>query len=121
MSAIDKGPDFEPPDEEIDGSRHWWEGSPWKYSATRNTDLCLGEWNIMQLLLENGIDVNTRNALGNGTEPCSFLIHNSIKSLLLEHGPDTNVRNLEGMTALDWVIMNEFQSIVEALEAAAGF
>ncbi|KLI29725.1 ankyrin repeat domain-containing protein, partial [Brachyspira hyodysenteriae] len=76
-----------------------------------------GNINIINMLLENGADINYTTDFG--TTPlmmaASFNHFEAVK-VLLENNADTSITDEDGRTALDWAKLENFEDIVELLE-----
>ena len=66
-----------------------------------------GQTEVVQLLIENGVDVNIKN--GDGATPlhsAAFLGRVDVAKLLLENGADLKARNDDGATPVDVLFVN---------------
>ena len=75
-----------------------------------------GHKEIVEILLENGADVNVKNR-DNWTALmwASWNGYKEIVEILLENGADVNVKNRDNWTALMWASWNGYKEIVEIL------
>ena len=70
----------------------------------------LGDLEMVQVLLEYGVDVNARTSIGN--TPLNFAFHNNrlkdprVARLLIERGADPNTRGYRGLTPLHRALGN---------------
>ena len=76
-----------------------------------------GNTNIINMLLENGADINYTTDFG--TTPLMMAAgfnHFEAVKVLLENNADTSITDENGYTALDWAKLENFEDIVELLE-----
>ena len=92
------------------------------YSSLKNADVSLraavliGDLAKVKSLIEEGADINAKDASGN--TPLYYAIqqrNEDIAELLIAKGADVNAKNKSGQTALDIAIDQDHTGIVELL------
>ena len=75
-----------------------------------------GDVEIVELLLETGIDVNAKNRFGwTPLHLASSKGHIEIVEMLLQDGADRGIKNKFGRTSLDYAVRNNHTEIVRLL------
>lgn len=77
-----------------------------------------GFYEIVEILLKNGVDANSRISKGKYTALMYASYRRDsieIVKLLIEYGADVNLKDYRGQTALIWAIMNESAESIKTL------
>jgi hypothetical protein len=96
---------------DVNAKGGWMDGTPLHYAAME------GHKEIVELLLANGADVNTKD---DGVTPLHFAAsgdHKEIAELLIANGADVNAKGGDEATPLHWAAYNGRKEIVELLIA----
>jgi len=89
----------------------------YNYTSSLMIAVSLGHKEIIELLLDIGIDINTTDpADNNALIMAVFFGHKEIVKLVLDRGADINAKNSEGETALMLAKKSNFNDIAELIE-----
>ena len=99
---------------QVDNSSNWYRGND--CSTALHWAASNGNMNIVEILLDRGIDINSKDTYGNTALHYAAMNGKmNIVEILVDRGIDINSKNNIGWTALHLAAMNGYTNIVEML------